>query len=1483
MRTPSAPFDMASLQDVLPRVFKSSQPTPVVPEPTFPVASGGYGAQDLYAKIQDYAMTFTPIGSTIPTTIPFQPKAIQELWDTYGRMNATLGVELPFTNQFNQTTIPMGYAEPTTETITDGQPQIWKITHNGVDTHPVHFHLVNVQVINRVGWDGAIRPPDPNEMGWKETVRMNPLEDVIVALLPKSQTLPFLLPDSVRPIDPTLPTTAMLNATDFGNLGVDPQATPVNGKAVTIPNAVTDYGHEFVWHCHILGHEENDFMRPLVFKTSTSLPPAPASLQAYTLGQTVPGKTNYVTPYANPFANQIVLQWNDTAPVSAPSNFRVERSRDNGATWTTLTTISFLPGYPPIFNDKSLAPNASYIYRVIAHNAIGDSSPAVSAPVAGGSWGAATGLTITPSKPTPHVMGTNVVFNAAGSGAPANVAYQYRFWLDSGAGNVLVQDYGAGTWWTLPADTPIGNYTITVDVRTSTAPTNAAGGYDFRATLPYRIVNAPIPPVTVATPVPGVYWQTPITVDLASSTLSPPATIYYTTDGTVPTTASAIYAGPIVLNATTTINYFAVDVNGVAEAVHSDTWSVHSPDLVASATINSGAASTKSLAVTVNLNAFDPVGIAGMQFSNDPNPDPNLKVWSAEEPYASGKIWNLAPGSDGTRTVYVRFRDRALPPPGYLYPAPISASIVLDTVPPVTAASPINGTYVSGPIQVTLTSNEPGTIYYTTDGTTPTYPQSGSTQIYSLPVPVTNIPGQSTTIKYFAVDGAGNVESVKSGTWTINANSFTAGVKIKGGASITNTTDVTLDLSASDPTGIATVMFSNDGISYTGEIPVAAISSGTVTITATSVSIAGYPYTLASGGDGARTVYVKFRNKAQPTGALSDPVSAGIILDTTPPVTTAGPIPAAYSFGPIPVSLTANEPATIHYTLDGSAPNTSSPVYLAPISVVDTTTIRYFAVDAAGNVEAPKAGSWQIHAQDLVASVSINTGAAVTNSRDVTLTLNAFDPTGVDTMQFSNVGGANPVDWTLEEPYRTTKTWTLVPGDGVKTVYVRFRDKTLPTGYHYDPVTANITLDTTPPVTSAGPITGTYSTSPVAVTLTTNEPAVIYYTLDGTTPSTASSVYLGPTTVVGTTTIKYFAVDAAGNAEPVRSGIWAIHSSDLVASVRINNGAGVTNSATVTLSLAAFDPAGISKMQFSNDGVVYSAEEDYTTSKVWTLAPGDGVKVVYVRFRDKTLPSGNLYEPITATIDLDMVAPQTMVSPVPGTYSMVPVTVTLTTNERGTIYYTTDGSIPTIGSPVYRGPITLVSTTTIKLFAVDAAGNAEAVKTGTWTMHVSDLAASVKINNGSTWTDNPAVNLTLSANDPTGIASMQFSEDGLNYSAEEPYSTGKAWTFPIGEEVKTIYVRFRDRSLPSGHLYDPVAASITLGSKDGLLPGTNSYLASALKVLQIANGLAAPSPLDIVHGDVAPYSNGAAQPDGKMNLLDVYTIMLRMVGLIATF
>ena len=169
-----------------------------------------------YVAIQDTAHAFTPIGQATPITLPLQPKGIQELFTLdYGRMNALLSYEIPQTTGTIQTTIIQAYIDPPNELMANSNratpigalgdgTQIWKFTHNGVDTHVMHFHLFNVQIINRVGWDGAIKPADLNEIGWKESVRMNPLEDIIVALRPfAANNHPFKLPNSVRLLDPT--------------------------------------------------------------------------------------------------------------------------------------------------------------------------------------------------------------------------------------------------------------------------------------------------------------------------------------------------------------------------------------------------------------------------------------------------------------------------------------------------------------------------------------------------------------------------------------------------------------------------------------------------------------------------------------------------------------------------------------------------------------------------------------------------------------------------------------------------------------------------------------------------------------------------------------------------------------------------------------------------------------------------------------------------------------------------------------------------------------------------------------------------------------------------------------------------------------------------------------------------------------------------------------------------------------------------------
>ncbi len=268
---------LAALRSALPAAFKVSQEPMIVPQSTYAAASGGHVAKDSYASIDADSLTFTTLvdadfgagivaaGSEV--TVPLKPKSIQEAWDPYGRLNSLLGTEAPARSNNPASAVAvvtLGYTDPTTETVSDGQTQIWKLTHNGVDTHAIHFHLVNAQVINRVRWgDGSIRPPEENELGWKDTVRMNPMEDIIVAVRAKVPEVPFKVPTSRRIMDVTRP----LGDT-MGFSKVDPGTGAALASAVS--NEIVDFGWEYVWHCHLLGHEESDMMRPLVVPVSNS-------------------------------------------------------------------------------------------------------------------------------------------------------------------------------------------------------------------------------------------------------------------------------------------------------------------------------------------------------------------------------------------------------------------------------------------------------------------------------------------------------------------------------------------------------------------------------------------------------------------------------------------------------------------------------------------------------------------------------------------------------------------------------------------------------------------------------------------------------------------------------------------------------------------------------------------------------------------------------------------------------------------------------------------------------------------------------------------------------------------------------------------------------------------------------------------------------------------------------------------------------------
>ncbi len=150
------------------------------------------------------------------------------------------------------------FSEDVTEKPKEGTTEIWEIVNLTADTHPMHIHLVSFQLLSRQAFnvdlyrtdydaiDPVLKlnpefnpkvtsyylfnnqpqlPPDANENGWKDTIRMNPGEVTRIAV-------------RFAPTD-----------------------TPAKVLNAQFPFDVTK-GRGYVWHCHIIDHEDNEMMRP---------------------------------------------------------------------------------------------------------------------------------------------------------------------------------------------------------------------------------------------------------------------------------------------------------------------------------------------------------------------------------------------------------------------------------------------------------------------------------------------------------------------------------------------------------------------------------------------------------------------------------------------------------------------------------------------------------------------------------------------------------------------------------------------------------------------------------------------------------------------------------------------------------------------------------------------------------------------------------------------------------------------------------------------------------------------------------------------------------------------------------------------------------------------------------------------------------------------------------------------------------------------
>ncbi len=394
--------------------------------------------------------------------------------------------------------------------------------------------------------------------------------------------------------------------------------------------------------------------------------------------------------------------------------------------------------------------------------------------------------------------------------------------------------------------------------------------------------------------------------------------------------------------------------------------------------------------------------------------------------------------------------------------------------------------------------------------------------------------------------------------------------------------------------------------------------------------------------DGEQTVYAKFRDLA---GNVSEACYDKIILDTQPPSHVSVRISAPNAVYDENKKITiVNDNRRIvnlklsakdaRYMMISNVSNFYStkwevykPGYQDWELAGDKDGERFVFVkfrDRAGNVSKIASDKVIVDTSPPVdPKISINSDEQFAISRDGKVKLGLF-VRGASHMMISNNPSFENVRWEL---YQSTKRWKLdSEEDGIKSVFVKFKDIA---NNESQVVVDNIILDTEPPqdcsvlINKGNKITNNLDR--LVILRTRAKEARLMQVSNSS--NFEGSRWMGYSTLNvkwklsdpdGKKNVYVRFKDEAGNISATyQDDIYLDRSPPKQGTVTINSGKQITNNVDkeVTLSLYA---EGVYEMKISNRYDFKDAEwEAYQTTKKWTLRGSDGLKIVYVKFRDK--------------------------------------------------------------------------------------------------------------------------------------------------------------------------------------------------------------------------------------------------------------------------
>jgi N-acetyl-beta-hexosaminidase len=367
--------------------------------------------------------------------------------------------------------------------------------------------------------------------------------------------------------------------------------------------------------------------------------------------------------------------------------------------------------------------------------------------------------------------------------------------------------------------------------------------------------------------------------------------------------------------------------------------------------------------------------------------------------------------------------------------------------------------------------------------------------------------------------------------------------------------------------------------------------------------------------------------------------------------------------------------ASIHYTTDGSSPSSGSPVYVVPLSLTATSTVKAKAFKSGYTDSAVAAASFTITVTPTVATPTI------------TPPNGNFSPSVQITLACTTAGAT--IHYTTDGNIPTSGSPTyIVPL--TLTASATVKAKAFASGYN-DSAVATGVFTVTPPQTvstpTISPAGGSFIGS-VQVTLDCLTPgSVIHYTTDGNDPTAGSPTYLVPLTLTTSATVKAKAFASGYNDSVVASASFTVSPPTAATPSFTPAGGSFNGSVQVTLACSTVNAV----IRYTTDGndptvssPIYSAPLTISSSSVIKA------KAFASGYADSAVGSASF-----TIVPLSTVATPS-ISPSGGNFSgSVQVTLNCAT-PGSTVRYTTDGNDPTASSTLYAGPFTLSSSATVK-------------------------------------------------------------------------------------------------------------------------------------------------------------------------------------------